>query len=395
MKSEITQTNLLFLYLAVFVTIAGFGMVFPLLPFYAQSFGATPSQIGFLAASFAIGQFIASPIVGRISDRFGRKPILGIALAGASLSFFIFSQAQSLAWLFFSRTLHGIFSAGVFPIASAYIGDTTAKEERVKHISRLTAIFAFGFIVGPAISGLISPISQTLPFLLASILAGFNALFIFLLLPESLTKRAEKIVLKEGLINIKAIIRGLRNESGVLFFLLFSWAFAISNFQVAFPLFSEAKFNFSGRETGFIFTLTGLITATVQWFLLPRLVKKYREFYILAVGVLIMSIGQLLIPVSGTVIFLAVFAALSSFGGGLFRPTANAILSKRTLEGQGTTMGLAFSFESLGRMVGPLSAGVLISLFGTQSQFILTGFILIFGLLFLLRNKRTAQKYEL
>ncbi len=392
MKQEINKTNLLFLYLAVFVTIAGFGMVFPLLPFYAQSFGATPVQIGFLAASFAIGQFLTSPIIGRISDRFGRKPVLGIALAGTSLSFFIFSQAPSLAWLFFSRTLHGIFSAGVFPIASAYIGDSTTKEERIKYMGRLTAMFALGFIVGPAISGLISPISQTLPFLLAAILAGINCLFIFLFLPESLAKRTEKIILNEGLINVKAIIHGLRNESGVLFFLLFSWAFAISNFQVAFPLFSEEKFNFSGRETGFIFTLTGFTTAIVQWFILPKLVKKYQEFLVLALGVLAMSAGQLLIPVSGNVIFLAVFAAISSFGGGLFRLTANAILSKRTLEGQGTTMGLAFSFESLGRMVGPLLAGLLISSFGTQSQFILTALILISGLFFL--RKKQIKKEE-
>jgi len=380
MNQEIAQSNLLFLYLAVFVTIVGFGMVFPLLPFYAQSFGATPVQIGLLAASFSIGQFFASPIIGRISDRFGRKPVLGIALLGTSLSFLIFGLAKSLSWLFISRFLHGICSSGAFPIASAYIGDSTPKEERVKYMGRLTAMLSLGFIVGPAFSGFLSPSNPTLPFFIASIVAFLNSLFIFLFLPESLKEKAEKLIIKEGLVNVKAIIQSLRSEFGILFFLLIAWAFAISNFQVAFPLFAEEKFNFGGSQTGFVFALVGIVAAIVQWVLLPRLVKIFREFPTIALGVFIMAVGQFLIPFSPTILLLTGFVAISSFGGSLLRPTANAILSERTLEGQGTTMGLAFSFESLGRIMGPLSAGVLISLFGTHIQFVLTALLLIFGL---------------
>lgn len=392
MNQEIARSNLLFLYLAVFVAIVGFGMVFPLLPFYAQSFGANATQIGLLAAVFSIGQFFASPIVGRISDRFGRKPVLGIALLGVSLSFLIFGLAKSLSWLFISRFLHGIFSSGAFPIASAYIGDSTPKQERVKYMGRLTAMLSLGFIVGPALSGFLSASNPTLPFFVASLVAFLSSLFIFLFLPESLREKAEKLIIKEGLVNVKAIIQGLRSEFGILFFLLFSWAFAIANFQVAFPLFSEERFNFGGSQTGFVFALVGIVSAIVQWVLLPRLVKIFQEFPTIALGVFIMSAGQFLIPFSSKVLFLTLFVLISGLGGSLLRPTANAVLSERTLEGQGTTMGLAFSFESLGRMTGPLLAGVLISLFGTQSQFVLTALLLIFGLPFLFKKNSTINK---
>lgn len=376
------------LYLAVFINILGFGMVIPLLPFYAQSLGANTTQLGLLAASFSIGQFFSAPLFGRVSDRFGRKPILGISLVGTALAFLIFGLADSLSLLFLSRTLQGIFSSGSFPIAAAYIGDITSKEERVKFMGQLTAVFSLGFIVGPAVSGLLSGYNQTLPFFVAAIISFLNSLFIFAMLPESLTQKEEKIVIREGLVNIGAIVHGLKGEFGILFFLAFAWAFAISNFQVAFPLFAESKFAFTGTETGFAFAFVGVISAVTQWFILLKISRKVGEFQTVALGALGMALGQFFIPTSPTVAFLYIFTSLSSLGGSLLRPTINAILSKRAKVGQGTTMGLAFSFESLGRIVGPLLAGVIIGFWGTQSQFILTGAILFVGFLLLLKETR-------
>ncbi len=386
------KPQLFFLYLASFITLAGFSMVFPLLPFYAQHFGATNSQIGLLAVSFSISQFLAAPIIGRISDRFGRKPILAISLIGSSLSFLLFGLAHSLTWLFIARTLQGAFSSGAFPIAAAYIGDVTTPENRTKYISRLTAVQSMGFIVGPATSGLLSGLSFTLPFFLASAIALINSLFVILLLSESLTKKTEKLVIREGLVNIKAMVRNLRGEFGTLFFLLSGWAFAISNLQVAFPLFAEERFSFTGTQNGFIFAFMGVLGAVVQWIFLPKTVKLIGEHKTALIGVFIMAAGQFLIPTARSVAFLTSFILTSSLGGSLLRPTLNAILSKEAKEGQGTTMGIAFSFESLGRIAGPLVAAFLLAAMGTQSQFILTSFILILGALFFLKATIKTHK---
>lgn len=373
------KSQLFFLYLASFITLAGFSMVFPLLPFYAQYFGATSTQIGLLAASFSISQFLSAPLIGRISDRFGRKPVLAISLAGSSLSFLIFGLAPSLAWLFIARTMHGIFSAGAFPIAAAYIGDITTKENRTKYMARLTAVQSLGFIVGPATSGLLSGIEITLPFFLASAVSLINALFIIFLLKESLAKKTEKLLIKKGVVNIKAIFANLKGEFGSLFLLLSAWAFAISNLQVAFPLFAEEKFSFTGVQNGFVFALMGTLGAIIQWIFLPKAVKIMGEHKTAAMGAMIMAAGQFLIPNAWSVAFLIPFILTSTLGGSLLRPTLNAILSKEAKEGQGTTMGIAFSFESLGRVMGPLAAALLLATLGTQSQFILTSLILIFG----------------
>lgn len=381
MKSFLSH-RLLFLYLAAFITIVGYGMIFPLLPFYAQHFGATPLQLGFLAASFSIAQFLMAPVVGRISDRYGRKPVLITALLGTGGSFFAFGFAPSLFWLFVARAAHGAFSSGVFPIASAYIGDSTSKEERVVYISRLTATFALGFIVGPAVSGLLAGVSPAFPFFMAGLLALFNAAFIFFFLKESLTRKAENLVLKEGLVNVKAILHGFRGEFGTLFFMLFAWAFAIANLEVGFPLFAEQNLSLHEQQIGVVFAWIGTVAAFVQWVFLPMVTKRIGEIQTIIVGGISMAIGQALISYAPTMSVLFFFVSISTLGSALLRPTVNALLSERTKEGQGTTLGLAFSFESLGRVVGPLLGGFVINALGIQSQFLLGAGLLLSGALF-------------
>lgn len=363
-------------------------MVFPLLPLYAQRYGASPVQLGFLAASFSFTQFFAAPIVGRLSDRFGRKPILFIALLGTAVSFIIFGAASSLKWLFFSRALHGIFSAGVYPIAVAYVGDSTSKEQRIVYVSRLTAIFSLGFIVGPAVAGFLSGISHSLPFFVAGGLALLNAIFILFFVPESLKEKAERFVIREGLLNIKAMAHAFRGNFGTLFFLLFAWGFALSNLQVAFPLFASEQFSFDEIHIGLLFTSMGVTAALTQWIFLPRMARKMGELTTVALGVFIMALGQGLISFAPFPAILFLFVSISTLGSALYRPTINALLSEQTKEGQGTTMGLAFSFESLGRVVGPLSAGVLISVAGLHSQFLLAASVLFLGLFFFIRTMK-------
>lgn len=372
--------NFSLLYLAVFINIVGFGMVIPLLPFYAQSFGATNLQIGLLAASFSITQFLASPFFGRISDKIGRRPILAISLAGSSLSFLFFGLAKSLFWLFILRALHGIFAAGTFPTASAYIGDTTSKEERTQYMSKLAAIFALGFVFGPAFSGILSGNNLTLPFFIASVVSAANAIFIWIFLPESLTRKEKRIVLKEGLVNIRVLISAFRGDFGIFFLLLFAWAFALSNLQLAFPLFSEEHFDFTASDNGYFFAFIGIVAVIVQWLILPKISRFFIETKIIAIGVLLATIGQFLVPWGKTIFGLYAATAIYTLGSSMLRPIINSILSKETKEGQGTTMGLAFSFESLGRIAGPLLGGLLIGILNVRSQFILSAVIFLLSL---------------
>ena len=356
-------------------------MVFPLLPLFAQTFKATAFDIGILAASFSIGQFFASPIFGRLSDRYGRKPILLFSIVGSIVTFVMMAFANSLMVIFLSRVVHGIATAGNFPIAQAYIGDIVAKEKRAEYMGKIAAMFAMGFVVGPAIGGILGNLGFSLAFVAAALITFANLILVWIVLPESITKKTEKFVLREGLFNFKAIYHGLRGDFGVLFFLLFSWSFYISNFQVAIPLLTESKFSMGPLENGTFFSITGLASVISQWFLLPIFIKRIGEMKTILAGICLMIVGQILTSFAASVFLFYIFFVISIVGSGIKRPTVNAVLSKATKEGQGTTMGLAFSFESLGRVIGPLIAGATISSLGYSFPFWATVVVLCMGLI--------------
>lgn len=375
------NNKLLWIYVTVFVNIIGFGIVFPLLPLFAETFKATDLQIGFLAATFSLGQFIFSPFFGRLSDRFGRRPIIIFSIATSVISFVIMAQIKSLPFIFISRFLDGISSAAGFPVAQSYIADITTPENRSKYMGRISAIFSLGFVIGPVFGGVLGSHEFSTAFWAAAILSFINLIFVYFFLPESITKKAEKFVLREGLLNFKAIYHGLRGDFSVLFLLLALWAYYISNFQLALPLFTQDRFHFGVLANGLFFSITGFIATLSQWFLLPIIVKKIGEVKTIFIGVLSMAVGQLLVPLSHTIFIFFIFFVISIIGSGLNRPSINALLSKSTKEGQGTTLGLAFSFESIGRFTGPLVGGLLIGSLGVSSPFWIIGILLIIGLI--------------
>lgn len=387
MEKDTRKPPLFFIYLTTFVTIIGFGMVFPLLPFYAKHFNASDTTIGLLASSFAIAQFLFSPIWGRLSDRFGRKPIIAIALFGMSFSFLLFGLSNSLTWLFVARILQGVFAAAALPVVQAYISDVTSKEERIKGMGKMGASLAAGFIFGPGIGGTLSAIHFSFPFFVASLVAFLNFISVLIFLPESLTQKAEKLLIKEGFFNIKHMYHGLKGELGSFFILAFLWSFALTNNEVMVPLFGSERLNLEASTIGYFFSAQGVLAAFMQSVLIYKITHLFGEHKTVVFGLSIMAIGLFLIPFAKSALFLLMFMVTMTLGSSMTRPTLATLVSKETKEGQGTTMGIFASFESLGRVIGPLLGGWAFATFGFHSPFTISAVLILLTLIFVVQIK--------
>lgn len=375
-----------FIYLTIFVNIIGFGMVFPLIPLYAKQFHATEGMIGVIMSSFAIAQFIFSPLWGAVSDRFGRKPVISMALLGLSASFFVFALAHNLTWLLISRFLQGVFSAAALPVAQAYVADVTTKEQRIKGMGNLGASLALGFMIGPAIGGILSGINLAFPFIASGVLAILNFISVQIFLPESLKEKSQKLELKGNFLNIKAMFDAFHNEMGALFIMIFLWSYAISNSQVAIPLLGYEHFGISSFTIGLFFSSQGMVAAFMQTLVVHKVAKRFGEHRTALIALIIMAVALILMPFSPISLMMAVFMMLTSVGSGLARPTLNSLISKETKEGQGTTMGLSTAFESFGRILGPLLGGILFS-YDFRLPFIVCAIMVGLSLIYVLRYR--------
>ncbi|MDO8573866.1 MAG: MFS transporter [Candidatus Daviesbacteria bacterium] len=387
MEKAEKKPSLFFIYLTIFINIVGFGMVFPLLPFYAEHFNASGTTIGLLASSFAIAQFILSPIWGRLSDRYGRKPIIAIALLGLGLSFLLFGLANSLFWLFVARILQGSFSAASMPVAQAYVADVTSKDERIRGMGNLGASLAAGFIFGPGIGGMLSTISLSFPFFVASAVALVNFFSVLFFLPESLSKKSETLAIKEGFFNIKHMYRSLKGEMGSFFILTFLWSFALTNNEVSVPLFGSQMLGISVWTIGLFFSTQGVLAALMQSVLIYKITRFFGEHKTVVLGLSIMALGLFLVPFAKIPLFLLIFMVLMTLGSSMTRPTLASLVSKETKEGQGITMGIFSSFESLGRVFGPILGGWLFSSFGFHSPFTISAMLIFVTLIFVVQIK--------
>lgn len=382
------QPSLLALYLTVFISIAGFSMIFPLLPFYAREFHANPFQIGLLAATHALASFLAAPLIGGISDRIGRKPVMLVGILLSCLSLLGMGLANSLTALFAARTFHGLVTAAILPTSRAYVGDITSQANRVAGMGRIGAAFSSGMLLGPALSSLfISWGGIQLPFFVAATIALFNAISVALFLPESLQRKTDHLHLKKGYTDFLKLFGSLTHPTGLLFLILFTWAFSLSNLQVSIPLLASDKFQLGAGHIGYFFTALALVSVTVQGYLLPRIIKLIGERLTIMSGMATMAAGLLFIPLAPTVSLLIVSFMSMGLGSSLNRPTAEGIISASTEVGQGSTMGLAQSFESLGRILGPLLSGLMYA-YSDSLPFIFSSAML------LLLTLALAQKFK-
>lgn len=371
------------LYITVFFNILSFGLIFPVLPLFISKLNATKFDLGLLVATYALMQFLLSPIVGKMSDRYGRKPILLGSIIITAISCFLLGSATNLTQVYLATMLQGVGNAGILPAALAYVADVTTGHNRSKYVSRITGTFALGFMVGPAIGGFLGEESISLPYFAAAIVGVLNAVLIYFFLHETHHNRDKKLAIREGLINIKPLFHILKGELGVIFMVLFAWSFYIGNFNLATPFFTLEHFNFGPHDIGIFFSSVGLISGITQWFILPQIEKRIGDLKVIYIGLILLGIGQFLVPFSETVFLFYLFFFVTILGSSLVRPSVSSYLSKKTMEGQGATMGLATSFESLARVISPLLLGFIMSKFGTSIPFWITsGFVFFIFLLF-------------
>lgn len=352
------------LFLVVVVDLIGFGIVIPLLPFYGEYFAASPAEIGMLMATFSIGQLISAPILGRFSDQYGRRPILLMGLAGTVLSYGLMAYADSLAILFLARALGGLM-AGNIGAAFAYAADITTPENRAKGMGVVGAAFGIGFVLGPAIGGILAgpdPMNADYrtPALVAGGLSATAFVLAVLFLTESLSPEMRAKAAQAPAVSRWSRMRQAfgRPVLGAALVQMFFAIFVFAGMEAVFGLWSERQFFWGPEQNGYLFAGIGVVSALIQGGGIGRLARRYGERRLVVAGALALMVGIGLLPMASTVPILCVVMLVIAAGFSLLNPALNSLVSKSVeSHEQGIMLGVGRSVSTLSRVVGPAWAG--------------------------------------
>lgn len=359
------RSPLLVIFITIFIDLVGFGIVIPVLPFYVEGtrFNATPRAVGLLFASYSVMQLIFTPVLGRLSDRYGRRPVLLISIIGTGIGFLIIGFARTLWMLFAGRVLDGI-TGGNISTAQAYIADVTTKEDRAKGMGMVGAAFGLGFVFGPAIGGLLSRWGISVPFLFAAGLAFANATLLYFTLPETVTKdHPARVSAATG--RWSQLLRALKQPKlAFILTIYFLFVVAFSVMTSSFALFTMFRFGYDAHSTGWLFVYVGIIGAIIQGGLIGRLVKRFGESSLIIAGAFLFSLSLAAIPLTGPntgLLTLLLVGGGFALGNSLATPSLTGLASKSVGPGeQGGVLGVTQSAASMARTVGPLIASALI-----------------------------------
>ena len=367
------MSPLAIIFLTIFVNLVGFGIIIPLLPFYAQTFGATPLVIGLLFASFSLSQLLASPVLGDLSDRLGRRPILIFSLIGTAVSFAMLAVAHSLTMLFAARIVDGL-SGGNITTARAYIGDITTEENRARAFGFLGAAFGLGFIVGPGLGGLFSHISYTAPIWAAAGLTLVATAMAWLWLPETVHRA------KAGTGNPFRYLPGLLQRPLVRRALAIDFLYWLSFavFQTTFALFAARRFGFDAPKTGYFFAAFGVLGAVIQGGLIRPIVRRLGDRPTFLLGLVFSATGLIACTAAHSVGAFALALVPLAFGIGLGHPTVASLVSLIAgSDEQGRVQGAAGAVESLGRAIGPIWGNASLERLGESTPYLSAAVILL------------------
>jgi MFS transporter, DHA1 family, tetracycline resistance protein len=370
MQPEPTTNNekfftkpLLIIFITIFIDLLGFGIVIPLLPFFAQEFGASPLDIGFLVSSYSWMQFIFAPVLGSLSDKYGRRPILFLSIIGSGIGYLMIGFAGSLLMIYAGRILGGITGANL-STAQAYIADVTTRENRAKGMGLFGMAFGLGFILGPALAGILSKFGHEIPFFVAAALSFANAVLLFFILPES-RKFSEKIVEKKNrFIELFESFKDTRFAVITLEYFLLVTAFSMMT--TAFPLYTEHSFGYDAEKTGYVLAYVGLLAVVMQGGLLGVLTRKFGEANLVIIGCLMLVLSFLAVPFvskeSYGLVGLLAGAGCFAIGNSISSPALTSLASKNADEfEQGKVLGVMQSAASLARAISPTITGFLLN----------------------------------
>jgi MFS transporter, DHA1 family, tetracycline resistance protein len=368
------------LFLIVFVDLLGFGLIIPLFPFFGERLGASPTLITAGIAVYSLGQFVATPLWGRLSDALGRKPIFMISMLGATLSYLWLGLAGSIGALIAARALGGVM-AGNISAAYAYVADITTPQERARGMGILGAAFGLGFTLGPALGGMLAgsdpnDVNVLRPSLVAAALALIAFLGSWLLLPESLpaTQRKPLSEPREGGASPFGIVAG-RVDLGLLIAGMFVVALATTMMQSIYPLWASDQFGHGPQAVGWVFFALGLGAVFCQTLLVAPLSRRFGEKSVALTGIVLLGLGLVGMSVAGTPLAFVLALLPYGMGAGLTMPSMSALASLHAGERErGAVLGAFQSASSLGRIVGPLAAGALYQHGGLHSPFVVAAF---------------------
>jgi DHA1 family tetracycline resistance protein-like MFS transporter len=385
--------RLLNIFLVVFIDLLGFGLILPLLPYYAGAYGASTLLIGGLGSAYALAQFIGAPLLGRLSDRYGRRPVLIISIAGTAFSFLILGLADPIGRalagiplanasgeqlvalqnaaiigvMFVSRLLGGL-TGGNITVAQAYISDVTDAQNRAKGLGLIGAAFGLGFILGPAVGGALSQFGYAVPSLAAAGLATLNLLGIIFLLPESLTSERREELARDPrpLISFRAMTQELtKPRVGPLMQIRFFYALAAAMFQTVFTLWAIDQLGVSVQTTGYLLGYVGLLSIIVQGGLIGPLTRRFSEYRLIFWSSLILGVALVAWAFTSTIPVLLVVMVPLAFTTGVLNTVINSSITRAVLPIEiGGALGVAGSLEALSRIISPVVASALLGAVG-------------------------------
>jgi predicted MFS family arabinose efflux permease len=383
--------------MTVFIDVTGFGMVLPLLPFYASEFGAGSTALGVLVASFAFMQFIFTPILGRVSDTMGRRPILLLSILTSVISFLLFALADSYLILLLSRIVAGL--ATELGVAQAYMSDITSLQDRTAGMGRIGAAHGAGFIIGPAIGGFLSTYHYSTAGFVAAALALINLAFAFLFLPESKPADSSPNGSSDGPGRLTRILRFLASPTiGLLLTILFIMSLAFSAFPVIMPLLAISLFGLSSSDMSLFFVYIGVVQIIFQGVIVGRLAARLGEAQLVPIGALLMTLGVLFMAIFPHLLLFLILSTIMVSGIGVLSTTIPSFISKRTARHeQGQILGVTQSISSIARVPGPIIGGLFYEFAGIQAPFYLSATLLfvatLIGIHIARRDNRPRERH--
>jgi multidrug resistance protein len=398
--SKIFRSPLFLMAFTIFIDFTGFGLIIPLLPFWAQHLGANAVGVGLILTIYALAQFIFTPILGSLSDRYGRRPVIITSLVIEAIALALTALANTLPLLFVARFIGGVGSSNIGS-AQAVVSDVTPPTGRARGMGLIGAAIGMGFVVGPAIGGVLAPLGPAVPFWAAMGVAIVNTLLVALFLPETRKRGVTAAEAHKGK-GFSVLLAGWQQALRhpvvtrlAIINLLFNVAFTAM--EAIYPLFSQHVFGWTAMQNGYIFTYVGIVIVIMQGGLIGRLVKRFGERTLLIAGLIMLAIGLGLLPWSTQLGLMLVALGILSAGDGAVTPTISTLLSfASSVDTQGETLGFAQGLAGLGRIVGPLIAGSFYAFAGPGSPFLMGAGLIIVALLIALStlpvNKRTEEQ---